>query len=66
MLVMVFFDDIPIYSKILENHLHHLHTVLETLKSHKISAKISRCAFGNREVEYLGYLISHKGVKANP
>ncbi|KAF5475861.1 hypothetical protein F2P56_007623 [Juglans regia] len=64
--VLVFFDDILIYSKSLEEHLQHLHMVLETLRSHQFYAKKSKCVFGCHEVEYLGHLISKEGVKVEP
>ena len=64
--VLVFFDDILIYSKSLKEHVLHLHTVLDILKQHKLYAKISKCIFGYQEVEYLGYVISKEGVKADP
>lgn len=64
--VLVFFDDILIYSKSLEDHVLHLHTIVDILKQHQLYAKLSRCVFGCSEVEYLGYVIAKEGVKANP
>lgn len=64
--VLDFFDDILIYSKSLEDHLQHLWIVLETLKYQQLFAKIYKCVFGSKEVEYLGHLISKDGVKADP
>ena len=63
--VLVFFDDILIYSKSMGEHLQHLSMVLEILKAHKLFLKESKCVFGS-EVEYLGHFISRDGVKANP
>ncbi|KAJ0082796.1 hypothetical protein Patl1_12023 [Pistacia atlantica] len=64
--VLVFFDDILIYSKSLGEHVKHLQVVLGTLRSHQLYAKESKCKFGCHEVEYLGHLISKDGVKADP
>ncbi|GMJ10321.1 hypothetical protein HRI_004701300 [Hibiscus trionum] len=56
--VLVFFDDILVYSVDDSSHLQHLRIVLETLKAHQLYAKRSKCCFGSREVDYLGYVIS--------
>jgi hypothetical protein len=64
--VLVFFDDILIYSKSFTDHLKHLKWVMEILRTNQLFAKLSKCAFGKQEVEYLGHLISEDGVKADP
>jgi hypothetical protein len=64
--VLVFFDDILVYSKSLQDHLKHLKAVLGLLQQHQLYAKLSRCHFGCHEVEYLGHVISEEGVKADP
>jgi len=64
--VLVFFDDILIYSTTLEEHQHHLTVVLNILKNHQLFAKKSKCSFGCQEIEYLGHLISKNGVRADP
>ncbi|GMI80696.1 hypothetical protein HRI_001738900 [Hibiscus trionum] len=56
--VLVFFDDILVYSVDWASHLEHLRTVLEILKTHQLYAKRSKCCFGAKEVDYLGYVIS--------
>lgn len=47
--VLVFFDDILVFSKGSEDHLRHLRTVLETLSSHRLVAKKKKCQFGERK-----------------
>ncbi|GMI89548.1 hypothetical protein HRI_002624100 [Hibiscus trionum] len=63
--VLVFFDDILIYSVDGATHLKHLRTVLETLKGHQLYAKRSKCCFGSKEVDYLGYVIAGGCISMN-
>jgi hypothetical protein len=63
--VLVFFDDILVYSRNLKEYLKHVRLVLEALKVHYLYAKASKCTFGSLEVDYLGHIIS-EGVKADP
>ena len=63
--VLVFFDDILVYSSSPSNHLGHLKLVLETLAKHQLYAKKSRCMFACEEVEYLGHLISGERVRTD-
>ncbi|XP_027093589.2 uncharacterized protein [Coffea arabica] len=64
--VLVFFDDILIYSPELPTHLHHLSLVLNTLRTHSLYAKLSKCTFGQNQVEYLGHIVTEAGVSADP
>lgn len=64
--VLVFFNDILVYSPSLQHHLTHLRTVLQTLREHQLLAKRSKCSFGASQVDYLGYLITKHGVSTNP
>lgn len=64
--MLVFFDEILIYSTNSEEHWHHLTLVLNILKHHQFFAKNSKCSFGCHEIEYLGHLISKNGVRADP
>jgi hypothetical protein len=60
--VLVFFDDILIYSTSWAKHLTHLRLVLAMLQEHQLFVKRSKCAFGERNVAYLGHVISAGGV----
>ena len=61
-----FFDDILIYSNSLSDHIHHLRSVLQVLRQHQLFAKMSKCTFGQTEIEYLGHVISKNGVATDP
>jgi len=60
--VLVFFDDILIYSKSWSEHLLHLQAVFEALQQHQLFLKKSKCSFGETSVGYLGHVISAQGV----
>ncbi|GJW25283.1 ty3-gypsy retrotransposon protein [Tanacetum coccineum] len=60
--VLVFFDDILIYSPSRAQHYQHLRHVFDTLAQHRYYAKRSKCTFGVTEVHYLGHVISQSGV----
>lgn len=60
--VIVFLDDILVYSRSWTEHLQHLHLVLEVLQSHQLYAKMSKCSFAQTSISYLGHIISQDGV----
>jgi hypothetical protein len=64
--VVVFIDDILIFSKIEEEHEKHLRMVLEKLRSNQSYAKFSRCEFWLTEVAFLGHVISAGGIAVDP
>jgi hypothetical protein len=47
-------------------HQHHLTTVLQTLRNHQLKEKLSKCNFGQLQVEYLGHIICGTGVSTDP
>ena len=64
--VIVFIDDILVYSKTQEQHEEHLREVLETLRRERLFAKFSKCEFWLREVQFLGHLVNQKGILVDP
>jgi hypothetical protein len=60
--VLVFFDDILVYSSSWAEHLRHLHLVFTKLQEQNLVVKRSKCAFGERTVGYLGHVISKDGI----
>jgi hypothetical protein len=60
--VLVFFDDILIYSHSWAEHLQHVKAVLQEMRDHRLFAKRSKCSFGEPSMAYLGHIISAKGV----
>jgi hypothetical protein len=64
--VVVFIDDILVYSKTEEEHDEHLRIVLQTLRKHKLYAKFDKCDFYQKEIQYLGHVISAEGIVVDP
>ncbi|GAA0185330.1 hypothetical protein LIER_32618 [Lithospermum erythrorhizon] len=73
--VLVFFDDILVYSRDMESHITHLHKILTLLRKNRLFAKPSKCAFGQSYIEYLGHIadpcyyrkfVQNYGVIAKP
>ncbi|WVZ52014.1 hypothetical protein U9M48_003109 [Paspalum notatum var. saurae] len=64
--VVVFIDDILIYSKTDSEHKEHLRLVLQRLREHKLYAKFSRCEFWIDEVRFLGHVVSKGGIAVDP
>jgi hypothetical protein len=60
--VIVYLDNILIYSRTIEDHLFHLRKILELLRQHKLYAKMSKYAFCLPAVQYLGHLLSDVGI----
>jgi hypothetical protein len=63
---LVFLDDILVYSSSLEAHENHLQQVPEVLRNNKLHLKLSKCSFAQDNMDYLGHIISRKGVATDP
>ena len=64
--IIVFIDDILVYSKTREEHEEHLRTTLQLLRDHKLYAKFSKCNFWLNKVHFLGHVVSKEGVSVDP
>jgi hypothetical protein len=64
--VMVFIDDILVYSKSMEEHEEHLWSVLQRLREHHLYAKFNKCEFWIKEVPFLGHVVSPEGITVGP
>lgn len=64
--VLIFFDDILIYSRTAEEHEEHLSTVFQVLRENQLFANRKKCVFGQSSIEYLGHVIDANGVSADP
>ena len=63
--VVVFIDDILVYSKDAQEHEHHLRTILQTLKENQLFAKLRKCDFWLKELSFLGHIISVEGIRVD-
>ena len=64
--VVVFIDDILIFSVNAEEHAEHLRVVLSRLREHKLYAKFSKCEFWLKKVPFLGHVLSDEGILVDP
>jgi hypothetical protein len=64
--IVVFIDDILVYSRNEEEHERHLRLVLQKLRHHKLYAKLSKCEFWLKQVAFLGHVISKGGISVDP
>ena len=63
--MLVFFDDILVYSRGVEEHVQHLEVVLETLHENELYANLAKCSFAKGKIGYLGHFIYEKGVEVD-
>ena len=63
--LVVYMDDLLIYSKSLEEHLKHLETILQRLKEHKLYVSPKKCEFAKQELKFLGLIINNRGIQVD-
>eukprot|EP00253_Pinus_taeda_P022539 PITA_22539 len=64
--VLIFIDDILIYSLNMKEHEEHLRIVLQTLREHQLYGKFSKCDFYKEQIQYLGHIITKEGIAVDP
>ena len=64
--VSLYVDDVLIFSETLEEHIHHIHLVLDKLKEAGLKLKPTKCSFVQEGVDYLGHVITSEGLSPNP
>ena len=64
--VMIYLDDILVYSRTMETHLEHLKAIFRRLRQRKLYVKLSKCCFGRRELHFLGHVVSGDGIRVDP
>jgi hypothetical protein len=64
--VIVFLDDILVYSKSKKEHEYNLRMVLQVLREHRLYTKLSKCSFYQKKINYFGHIISKDGIVMDP
>lgn len=64
--IVVFLDDILIFSKTFEDHLTHNRAALDLLRLHKLHVKRSKCEFGTSSITFVGHVVSRQGIQVDP
>ena len=64
--VLIYLDDLLVYSLTWKSHLEHLRIVLSALREHKLLAQASKCEFGTSQVDFLGHVVSDTGIAVDP
>ena len=64
--MLIYLDNILIYNSDIKQYLQDLREVLEILRKNQLYAKLSKCQFLKKETEYLGFIVSNKGIQVDP
>ncbi|CAI5721718.1 unnamed protein product [Peronospora effusa] len=64
--VVVYLDDICIFSRTMKTHVIHVRALCDVLRKEKLYARLSKCAFGRQEIKFLGHMVSEDGLRVDP
>ena len=64
--IEIYIDDMVVKSKLESEHVNDLRNIFEILRRHKLRLNASKCSFGVRSGKFLGYMVTHHGIKINP
>ena len=64
--IKIYVDDMVVKSKVVSEHLGDLGSTFDLLRKHKLRLNASKCSFGVGSDKFLGYMVTHKGIKVNP
>ena len=64
--IEVYIDDMVVKSKVVSEHITDLGSIFEILRKHRLRLNTSKCLFGILSGKFLGYMVTHKGIKVNP
>ncbi len=64
--IMVYLDDIIIFSQTMDEYLQHMRKVLEALRQAELKLKLEKCEFAKKQLKYLGFIIGEFGIKLDP
>ena len=64
--VLVYLDDILVYSRSLDEHVEHVRVVFERLSQHDLRVQRKKCSFGTTQLEFLGHIVSSEGIRTDP
>ena len=63
--IEIYIDDMVVKSKLESKHINNLGNIFEILRRHKLRLNASKCSFGVRPGKFLGYMVTHRGIKVN-
>ena len=64
--VVMYLDDISIFSRLMEDHVSHVRAVCDVLRKEQLYARLSKCAFGRKEIAFLVHMVFEDGLRVNP
>ena len=64
--IEIYVDDMVVKSKVVTEHLEDLGDIFDVLRRHKLRLNASKCSFGVGSIKFLGYMVTHRGIKVNP